>query len=285
MVNTYQEKYIALKKQYEAEESSENVQAFYEFKDFLEEQSEPEAKQVLVKVYEFLELYRSAYTVFQEIANTTDKKDMKKLGYMKSLQNIGDAYAMRRPRGGKKLEHQQQILASLPHFKYHPNPLATGAFEELNEPVICSCCQKPTHIAYETPFYCSADDAENLCPNCIASGAAAKKFDGEFQDEASVDDVSDEAKLDELIHRTPGYSGWQQEYWRAHCDDFCAFLGYVGYRELKQMGIVEEVLENFLENSDWESLDIENMTNGGGLQGYLFQCIHCGKYLIWADYD
>lgn len=28
MVNAYQEKYIALKKQYEAEESSENVQAF-----------------------------------------------------------------------------------------------------------------------------------------------------------------------------------------------------------------------------------------------------------------
>ena len=29
--------------------------------------------------------------------------------------------------------------------------------------------------------------------------------------------VDDPEKLDELIHRTPGYSGWQQEYWRAHC--------------------------------------------------------------------
>ena len=39
-------------------------------------------------------------------------------------------------------------------------------------------------------------------------------------------------KLDELIHRTPGYSGWQQEYWRAHCGDYCAYLGHVGAREL-----------------------------------------------------
>lgn len=280
MTNEYQEKYIALKKQYEAEESSENVQAFYEFKDFLEEQSKPEAKRILTEVCEFLELYQSAYIVFQEIADTTDKKDMKKLGYLKGLQNIGDGYAMRRLRGGKELERQQKILASLPHFKYHPNPLATGAFWESEEPVICSCCQKPTHIAYETPFY-SIENIDELCPDCIASGAAAKKFDGEFQDECSVDEVSDEAKLDELIHRTPGYCGWQQEYWRAHCDDFCAFIGYVGYRELKQMGIVEEVLEN----SEWELSDIEYMTNGGSLQGYLFQCIHCGKYLIWADYD
>lgn len=280
MTNNYQEKYTALKKQYEAEESSENVQAFYEFKDFLEEQPEVEAKRILTEVCEFLELYGSAYTVFQEVADTKDKKDMKKLGYLKSLQNIGDGYAMRRLRGGKELERQQRILASLPHFKYHPNPLATGAFEELEEPVICSCCEKPTHIAYETPFY-SVEDIQVFCPNCIASGAAAEKFDGEFQDECSVDDVSDEAKLDELIHRTPGYCGWQQEYWRAHCDDFCAFVGYVGYRELKQMGIVEDVLDDL----KLELSDIKHMKNGGSQQGYLFQCIHCGKYLICMDYD
>ena len=44
---------------------------------------------------------------------------------------------------------------------------------------------------------------------------AARKYDGSFQDDFSLDDgVDDPEKLDELIHRTPGYSGWQQEYWR-----------------------------------------------------------------------
>ena len=49
----------------------------------------------------------------------------------------------------------------------------------------------------------------------------------------SVDDgVDDPEKLYELIHRTPSYSGWQQEYWRAHCGDYCAFLANVCERVL-----------------------------------------------------
>ena len=30
---------------------------------------------------------------------------------------------------------------------------------------------------------------------------------------------------------------------------------------------------------------MQGMQNGGGLQGYLFQCLHCGKYLLWMDCD
>ena len=89
------------------------------------------------------------------------------------------------------------------------------------------------------------EDIEYLCPECIASGEAARKYDGSFQDDCSVDDgVDDLEKLDELIHRTPGYCGWQQEYWRAHCSDYCAYLGYVGVRELRALGVLEEVLDN-----------------------------------------
>ncbi|MFR4770304.1 MAG: CbrC family protein, partial [Faecalibacterium prausnitzii] len=25
--------------------------------------------------------------------------------------------------------------------------------------------------------------------------------------------------------------------------------------------------------------------NGGHLQCYLFQCLHCGKHLVWMDFD
>ena len=28
----------------------------------------------------------------------------------------------------------------LPTFRYHPNPLETGAFEESKEGVVCDCC-------------------------------------------------------------------------------------------------------------------------------------------------
>ena len=91
-------------------------------------------------------------------------------------------------------------------------------------------------------------------------------------------------KLDELIHRTPGYSGWQQEYWRAHCGDYCAFLGYVGARELRALDVLEEVLGDPMWNEEQKDM-IRESVNGGHLQCYLFQCLHCGKHLVWMDFD
>lgn len=187
----------------------------------------------------------------------------------------------------KQPEKEQQVRemqTGLPHFRYHPNPLETGAFEQSEEGVICTCCGVCTHIFYQIPFY-TEHDVEYLCPACIATGAAARKFDGMFQDEGCLDEgVDDPQKLDELTHRTPGYRAWQQEYWRAHCGDFCAFLGYVGGRELRELGILEEVLEN----SPWSEFQkelISKMVNGGCVQGYLFQCLHCGSHLLWMDAD
>ena len=173
------------------------------------------------------------------------------------------------------------MKTKLPIFKYHPDPLATEIFRTLEEPVSCPCCGQDTSVVYEGPFYC-VEEVQGLCPDCIVSGAAAEKYDGEFQDSESVDEVDDLDKLDELIHRTPGYCGWQQEYWRAHCGDFCAFLGYVGYRELEQMGLVDEVLEDM---DDWYKEHIQDLTKDGSFQGYLFRCLHCGKHLLHTDCD
>jgi len=173
----------------------------------------------------------------------------------------------------------------LPHFKYHPNPLETGAFTEEDDPVICDCCGRETMISYSGPFY-SMQEVGLLCPDCIASGKAAEKFDGDFQDAYSTDEVNDDAKTEELIHRTPGYCGWQQEYWRAHCDDYCAYLGTVGTEELKQMHILEEVLEDpDLDEQAKKWLQEGAVENFGSIQGYLFQCLHCGKHLVWIDMD
>lgn len=189
----------------------------------------------------------------------------------------------KQPKAAEQAREQRQ-LASLPPFRYHPNPLETGAFEKAEKPVLCDCCGEPTRIFYGGPFY-AIEDVEQLCPACIASGAAAEKFDGQFQDDCSLEEgVADPQKIDELIHRTPGYHGWQQEYWRAHCGDFCAFLGYVGAQELRALGVMQEVLDDPEWDDDQKEL-IQNMVNGGSVQGYLFQCLHCGKHLLWVDAD
>ena len=173
----------------------------------------------------------------------------------------------------------------IPTFKYHPNPLATGAFI-MGNPCTCECCGVETDIWYSTPFY-SVDKVECLCPECIANGKAAQKYNGEFQDEYSVDEVTDPSKLDELIHRTPGYRGWQQEYWPAHCDDYCAFIAYVGWNDLVEMGIDKEIEETYKDGvRGWPLEEVkQNMANEGGLQGYLFKCLHCGKNVLLVDCD
>ncbi|MDE7325359.1 MAG: CbrC family protein [Lachnospiraceae bacterium] len=175
----------------------------------------------------------------------------------------------------------------IPKFRYHPDPMGTGAFLKSDSPVVCPCCNKATMIYYDGPFY-AVEEVDSLCPDCIASGEAARKYDGEFQDEYSIDDgVDDEELLDELIHCTPGYNGWQQEYWRVHCKDYCAFIGYVGYQELERMGIVEEVLDDPVIQGQWTKPQamIKSMVDGGSVQGYLFRCLHCGKYRLWIDCD
>ncbi len=272
--------------------------------------------------------------LLSEIGNISDIKIQKRLLKMKSYaENWKDYFAIPKPKTEEDIKNEREKIDKLgiPTFKYHPNPLATGAFDESEEGVICDCCGKTTHIYYEVPFY-SIEDIDYLCPDCIASGEAAKKFDGTFQDDYCVDEgVEDMSKLDELIHRTPGYCGWQQEYWRAHCGDFCAYLGHVGALELKALGIMDEVLDDSLWNTPgycgwqqeyWrahcgdfcaylghvgalelkalgimdEVLDdslwneeqkelIRTSVNGGSFQCYLFQCLNCGKYMLWTDVD
>lgn len=129
----------------------------------------------------------------------------------------------------------------------------------------------------------SAEDVDCICLQCVSDGAAAEKFDAEFV--ADAEPVSDPQKTDELFHRTPGYLGWQDDYWLACCDDYCQYLGRVGTAELEDLGIKDEVLEEYAQREDAYALeDVEEcMYKDGDMSGYLFRCIHCGKYHLWVD--
>ncbi len=287
-MNDYQKLYIERKKQFEQSDGNkESVIALYKLKDELEKIDSNDAKEVLVNVYDLLNYKKNAYDLLMKISNPSDIKVKKRLGKMKIYaENWKNDFAIPKPKTQADLEKEQEKLKKLgiPNFKYHPNPLATKAFEESKEGVVCDCCGKATHIYYKTPFY-SVDDVECLCPLCIANGIAAEKFNGSFQDDLFIEGgVIDSEKLDELIHRTPGYCGWQQEYWRVHCGDFCSYLGFVGAAELKASGIMEEVLDDPVWDDEHRQM-IKESVNGGHLQCYLFRCLHCGKHLVWMDYD
>lgn len=173
-------------------------------------------------------------------------------------------------------------MQDLPYFKYNPEALQHGIIKK--QTITCPVCVETRTYAYDGPFY-SEEDVDGICPWCIANGRAAKEYDGEFIDAGSTEDVDDDEKLIELTKRTPGYTGWQQEQWPAHCDDFCAFKGYVGWDEIKGLQTeLEEDLETIKEEYDLSENEVKDMlVKGGDMQGYLFQCLHCGQHRLLVD--
>ena len=175
-------------------------------------------------------------------------------------------------------------MEELPHFKYNPDALKYGIIKK--ETITCPVCSEVREYVYDGPFF-AVEDIDGICPWCIHDGSAAIQYNGEFIDAASVEEVEDDEKLEELTQHTPCYTGWQQEKWLSHCDDFCAFKGYVGWKEI--IPFKEELaddLQQVMDDFDISEEELkENLVNGSGMQGYLFQCLHCGKHRLHVDIE
>jgi uncharacterized protein CbrC (UPF0167 family) len=174
--------------------------------------------------------------------------------------------------------------SELPAFRYHPDPVGNGVVVESNG--VCPVCNRTRGWAYVGPFF-SRTSVKGICPWCIKSGEAASRYGGEFQDGASCDPVSDGVFMDELLHRTPGYSGWQQEAWLSHCGEPCAFTGYAGWPDIEPFrseleGDLSRLAADFSMPPDELA---RSLSRGGSLQGYLFQCVRCGVRRLHADAD
>lgn len=173
----------------------------------------------------------------------------------------------------------------VPYFKYHPDPVETGAFKT-DKTVLCDCCRKETNIYYSQACYTEAA-IENLCPWCIAEGAAAEKFNCEFLDPAYIEDdteqpVSDEA-VEEVTERTPGYTSWREGFWLAHCGDLCAYMGRVRWKEVEDRRDEFADLEGDCKKMGMSVEDLSRyIRDDGDCYGHLFRCLRCGKYRLHA---
>lgn len=173
-------------------------------------------------------------------------------------------------------------MSDLPIFKYNPDAVMHGIIKK--ESVTCPICNEQRAYVYDGPFF-AEEEVDGICPWCIHDGSAAVKYNGEFVDAGSIDDVGDDDKLEELTLRTPSYTGWQQEQWASHCDDYCAFKGYVGWKEIKPFkDELEDDLELIMDDFGYDEDELkENLVNTSGMQGYLFQCLHCAKHRLLVD--
>ena len=283
-MNEYLKEFISLKENYNNQDGDKSsVLALYQFADRLAVTDEKEAKEVLVDVYQLLGMMESAHKLFSTIVNKADRKQIKKLATLQELsKSQADNYALPRPLTEKEEAARRERLKDLPQFRYYPDPVGTGAFEE-GEEKTCPCCGKKSTVHYSTMPYC-VENVGNLCPLCISNGEAARKYDATFIQDAEWKGEPNKEKDEELFCRTPGYMSWQGEYWLSCCDDYCAYLGTVGTRELKAMDIADEVFEDYAARNEFEDVR-EYLVKDGSLCGYLFRCLHCGKYHLWVDAD
>lgn len=90
--------------------------------------------------------------------------------------------------------------SSLPKFRYHPDPIASGSVVASEKK--CECCQKTRGFIYNGPTYTEKNlDEESLCPWCIADGSASQKFEATFVDAESFVEGVSETSVKEITER------------------------------------------------------------------------------------
>lgn len=180
-------------------------------------------------------------------------------------------------------------MSDRPKFRYHPDSVATGSATPSDEP--CHLRGQPAGFKYQGPIY--GGQAEILCLGCIADGTAARRLGGaegpaEFTDVGwGVPADVPQAVLGVVSQETPGFFGWQPEHWLYHCSDAAAFLGRVGWDDIREMPDAQTSLLVELTEAgvDAEEADrqLRLLHPDGDLTGYLFQCLHCGTHLAYPD--
>ena len=174
-------------------------------------------------------------------------------------------------------------MEPLPHFRYHPDPVATGYL--VRSEATCLCCEQARGYVYSgSP--CAEDELESsLCPWCIFDGSAAERFDAEFVDphELKKNNV-EEAVIDEVTRRTPGFTAWQGDRWLCHCGDACEFHGDLPREQLRNVtaDARSSILADLPRDFSWDRI-LKDYEPGGQPAIYWFRCRHCGVDLYYAD--
>lgn len=180
-------------------------------------------------------------------------------------------------------------IMMLPQFTYHPDPLKTKMV--IASDVKCSCCNQSRGFIY-TLRMSGADQDERsdefVCPWCIHSGAAARKYQAEFG--YPEDWKIPKFIIDELRFRTPGFLSWQEESWLVHCNDACEYHGMATASYLENVSQEQKAqlleLTRFSEDA-WKQLmdsapDAESVVDDPEI--HIFRCRHCKQELYATSF-
>ena len=179
----------------------------------------------------------------------------------------------------------------LPQFAYHPDPVKTGSVEPSD--IRCKCCGQSRGFIYTGQPYGPHDGLRRaLCPWCIADGSAHQKFDAMFTPTRNIGDYGDrqpvpQRVVEEVAYRTPGFTGWQEESWIAHCGDAAEFLGPASYADVMGYGepLVHKLKKQagFRTESEWQEF-LTSLDGKNGCIVWVFKCRKCGELDCYMDF-
>lgn len=177
------------------------------------------------------------------------------------------------------------MVMQIPRFKYHPDPMATGAVKVSDS--TCECCGEARGYMYAAAVY-AVEQVESVCPWCIADGSLARKYDATLSDEHPLRSAGlPSVIIHEVTRRTPGYVSWQQDSWIACCNDACEFHGDAPAAEIQQLD--EQGLAALSAGSGFSVEYLQEVVShyepGGTPAFYKFVCRHCAQVKYNGDCD
>ncbi|MFI0511438.1 CbrC family protein [Streptomyces sp. WSLK1-5] len=166
---------------------------------------------------------------------------------------------------------------ALPHFPYHPSPVATGSVTASDDP--CVCCGQERGWVYTGPVHAAGAPDSGICPYCVAFGKAADRYGATFVD--GIEGNVPEDIVTAILTRTPGFLARRSPAWLTHCGDGAAFLGRAGAEELDRYP--DAVADLRRRSPDGGEDVLGSPGTDGPPTAYLFRCRVCATHLAYAD--
>lgn len=165
---------------------------------------------------------------------------------------------------------------SLPAFRYHPDPLATGSV--IRSDARCVCCGDARGYVYAGPVY-AVDEYENcLCPRCIAHGSAQPSVARTASAAANATKFPTRSSAKSLVARRAFRVGSRSAGERiaalprsssaVRVPENCARSARRQSRRFGPTGLDE--------GAEWEHC-LAALDKDGSPTAYMFRCIRCGE--------
>lgn len=149
--------------------------------------------------------------------------------------------------------------------------------------VVCECCEKTTKLYSEMGIQ-SEEECDILCPDCIASGRAAERFRGSFNELEAECESPEYAQTVES--KTPCLPANQDYLWKVCCGEPCIYLKRATHEDVEKLSLWEALKETYCDEiipfSDLQEMLGEEEDDSLLM---LFRCKRCGKIHAIIDLD